>query len=120
MRATVAVARAWYLAGSMPQASESVLQYSKQSGATVISLSSGAIVVPFISSHASATHTHATRNSASAQVWGFPVYHEFGYQDYATEVLINVNQEGEIPSGPSGSGVFPMSLLLMFVGGFQL
>ncbi|CAN0103238.1 unnamed protein product, partial [Heterosigma akashiwo] len=45
-------------------------------------------------------------------IYGIPTAAKYGYSDHEK------NGDGGIPSGPSGSGVFPISLLLVVIASF--
>merc|ERR1711998_531594 len=46
-------------------------------------------------------------------IWGWPNYIEYGYKDWMDATHVNEESSGSIVSGPSGSGIFPVSTLLM-------
>lgn len=49
-------------------------------------------------------------------VYGWPTYTEYGYMDWISPITVNDNPQGSITSGPSGSGVLPISTLMMLFG----
>lgn len=49
-------------------------------------------------------------------VYGLGVYGDYGYEDYKDSTTLNEDENGSLPSGPSGSGVCLVSALLMGMG----